>query len=539
MDNLSVIASRGATISQGRYSPEAKPTSSMASGESVNAASSISPMIFDDAGGGRDVLSDQSLDPVLTKKIALVNDAIDQIGWTPYHTKLFFLNGFGYCVDSLVLLLQSVIAKQAFMEFGEIGYAKGLTIAVYVGMFMGALFWGLTADVIGRKVAFNTSLFVCSVATIVASAMRDWTGLGIMIALIGFGAGGNLILDTTVFLEYLPGDKQWALTFMAMWWGLGQAIAGFISWGFLVPAKWNCVAVEDCTYGNNTGWRYVLAMSGALVFIMAALRVKVFRLFETPKYLISNGDDRKVVEILETIAAQYNRRCFLTYQQLDACGVVSSTHSKHRTSLGEYLVHVRGLFATAKISLSTGLIWLSWAMVGLAYPLFYVFLPSYLSSRGALFNASPFETWRNYTLTNVSSVFGPVLAAYLCNISFLGRRYTMTIGAILTSAFFFAYTAVRTPAQDLGISCAIAFSLNIYYSVLYAYTPEVLPSAHRGTGNGIAVAFNRIMGILSAVIATEANTATSAPLFICGALLVVMGIISAMFPFEPYGRRSS
>lgn len=42
---------------------------------------------------------------------------------------------------------------------------------------------------------------------------------------------------------------------------------------------------------------------------------------------------------------------------------------------------------------------------------------------------------------------------------------------------------------------------NIYYGTLYAYTPEVLPSAHRGTGNGIAIGFNRIMGIMSAVVA--------------------------------------
>ena len=43
---------------------------------------------------------------------------------------------------------------------------------------------------------------------------------------------------------------------------------------------------------------------------------------------------------------------------------------------------------------------------------------------------------------------------------------------------------------------------NIYYGCLYAYTPEVLPSAHRGTGNGISIGLNRIMGIMSAVIAT-------------------------------------
>lgn len=71
--------------------------------------------------------------------------------------------------------------------------------------------------------------------------------------------------------------------------------------------------------------------------------------------------------------------------------------------------------------------------------------------------------------------------------------------------FFFAYTAVRTSAQNIGFNCAISFCLNIYYGTLYAYTPEVLPSAHRATGNGIAIGFNRIMGIMSAVIASAAD----------------------------------
>ena len=44
-----------------------------------------------------------AVDPVLAKKIAAVNDAIDEIGLTPYHWKLFCLNGFGYAVDSVRL----------------------------------------------------------------------------------------------------------------------------------------------------------------------------------------------------------------------------------------------------------------------------------------------------------------------------------------------------------------------------------------------------------------------------------------------------
>lgn len=106
-------------------------------------------------------------------------------------------------------------------------------------------------------------------------------------------------------------------------------------------------------------------------------------------------------------------------------------------------------------------------------------------------------------------------------------------------AFFFAYTAVRTEAQNVGFGCAIGFCLNIYYGTLYAYTPEVLPSAHRATGNGVAVACNRVMGILSAVIATVANTSTSVPIYICAALFLAMAAVSSCFPFEPYGRRSS
>ncbi|KAK9770684.1 hypothetical protein SCAR479_12669 [Seiridium cardinale] len=489
--------------------------------------------------GSEDILALQDLDPALNMKMHLVNNAIDEIGWTPYHWKLFVLNGFGYAVDSLILLLQSVIATQAFTEFGRVGYSAGLNVAVYVGMLSGAIFWGLSADMIGRRWAFNISLFICSAAAIVAGAAPSWPSLGFFIAMVGFGGGGNLILDTTVFLEYLPSHKQWVLTFLASWWGLGQAITGFIAWGFLVPEKWNCSSVDYCPRDSNWGWRYTMFTAGALVFVMSVLRVTVIRLKETPKYLLGRGDDTALVESLQSIAKKYNRPCSLTIEQLGACGTVQSAHSGRGFSASEALIHLRGLFGTRQLALSTGLIWLSWTLIGLAYPLFYVFLNTYLASRGATAGVSTYDTWRNYALTNVSGIFGPMLAGWMCDLKFLGRKYTMVIGALVTMAFFFAYTSVQTPAQNVGFSCAIGFCLNIYYGTLYAYTPEVLPSAHRATGNGIAVACNRIMGIISAVVGTTADTTTSVPIYVCAALFIGMAAVSAVFPFEPYGRRSS
>jgi MFS family permease len=123
-----------------------------------------------------------------------------------------------YAVDSLILLIQSIIAGQAALEFKP-SYANGLTIVAYVGMLVGALFWGIGADVIGRKTAFNFSLLICSVFAIVAGASPNWEVLGLFVCLSSFGAGGNLVLDTAVFLEYLPSSRQWMLTLMAAWWG--------------------------------------------------------------------------------------------------------------------------------------------------------------------------------------------------------------------------------------------------------------------------------------------------------------------------------
>lgn len=47
-----------------------------------------------------DLLDLDSVDPVLNAKMKLVNDTIDEIGFTGYQAKLFVLNGFGYCNNS-------------------------------------------------------------------------------------------------------------------------------------------------------------------------------------------------------------------------------------------------------------------------------------------------------------------------------------------------------------------------------------------------------------------------------------------------------
>lgn len=139
---------------------------------------------------------------------------------------------------------------------------------------------------------------------------------------------------------------------------------------------------------------------------MSILRVTIINLKETPKYQLGQNKDEEVVETLQWMAKKYNRPCSLTVEHLRACGQVTSSKKQgaHRFSLsfGELKIHLSGLFLTRKLAISTLLIWLSWLLIGLAYPLYNVFLPEYLKSRGAkLGDGSNYITWRNYAIVNM------------------------------------------------------------------------------------------------------------------------------------------
>lgn len=97
--------------------------------------------------------------------------------------------------------------------------------------------------------------------------------------------------------------------------------------------------------------------------------------------MLSSGKEEQLVADLRALADKYNRQCSLLYEHLVACGTVCGTvqegHATRSaaTAVSEVGSHLSGLFATRRIGLSTGLVWLSWTLIGLAYPLFFLFLP--------------------------------------------------------------------------------------------------------------------------------------------------------------------
>lgn len=62
-------------------------------------------------------------------------------------------------------------------EFGNPNpQIASVALASQVGLLVGAALWGFSADVIGRKLAFNTSLFICAAFVLIAGGMPNYIG---------------------------------------------------------------------------------------------------------------------------------------------------------------------------------------------------------------------------------------------------------------------------------------------------------------------------------------------------------------------------
>jgi MFS family permease len=476
-------------------------------------------------------------DDILGDKMKLINNALDEIGFTPYHLKLFFLNGMGYATDSQLTFIESNVRTFVNWQFG---YKFPVSnIMLYSGMLAGSLFWGLSGDLIGRRTAFNLSLLTSAIFTIMNGMMGTFATYNLFVFLGAFSAGGNLVLDTCVFLEFLPHRHQWLLSFFAFFWGIGQTVAVVLAYAYL--PKYSCEGpIGNCPSSENHGWRYMYYTNGSIVLFLAILRLTVIRLRETPKFLVANNRDADAVANLQSIAEKYNRKCSLTLDQLEACGQITSnedyrTQTNLKGTLKLIFHHVKILFSNRKMARSTSLLFASWLMLGIAYPLYISFLPEYLTHRGNNIAATdPYGVYRDNIISNVVSISGPMIAgALLYFFPILGRRGVMAIGGLTTMAFFFGYTAVSTRAQNVALSSISFATIYIYFSVLYAYTPEVLPSAARATGNALCIAVTRVAGCMVAIIGWYSNTSSALPLWICGALVGIIGLMALFFPYEP------
>jgi len=493
-----------------------------------------------DAADDEAIIPKGALDPVYEAKARILNRAIQDLGMGRYQWELFVVIGFGWASDNLWPIVTSLILTPVANEF-RVSNPPYLTLAQNIGLLAGAMFWGFGCDVFGRKWAFNITLGLTAIWGLISASAPNFAAIGIFDALWSFGVGGNLPVDSAIFLEFLPASHQYLLTILSIDWAIAQVIGTLIAWPLL--GNYTCEQDTVCRRKDNMGWRYFTITVGGLTLLMFLVRFVLFKIYESPKYLMSKGRDEEAVRVVHTVAKKNGKTSTLSLEDLKACepeGYVAQTDTS--AALKRYLEkvdlsHIKALFVTRKLGLSTGLIMAVWALIGLGYPLYNAFIPYIQATKGADFgDGSTYLTYRNSLIIAVLGVPGALLGGWLVELPRLGRKGTLSLSTILTGVFLYCSTTATTSDALLGWQCAFNFFSNIMYAVLYSFTPELFPTPHRGTGNALCASCNRIFGIMAPIIAIFANLETSAPVYTSGALFIAAGLLVLIMPFESRGK---
>ncbi|KAJ8517233.1 hypothetical protein ONZ45_g5568 [Pleurotus djamor] len=409
-------------------------------------------------------------DPIYQEKARILNDAIQEIGMGSYQWQLFIVTGFGWMADNLWPIVTGLILPPVVNEFNFDGPL--LKLGQNIGLLLGAAFWGVGSDIWGL-----------GIFAVVAGASPNFVALTSLAAVWSIGVGGNLPVDSSIFLEFVPATHQYLLTVLSIWWAFGQLLGSLVAWPLI--GNFSCPSTP-CSRSSNQGWRYFLFAMGGLMLVLWALRFFVFKLYESPKYLMGRGRDEEAVAVVHKLAKHNGKLSSLTLDQLSSVGNVEGLANEKRTVDASAIAvirrhvskfgssHVKALFATRKLAYSTSILIILWALIGLAFPLWVIFLDP--------------------------------------DFSFQAER------SIRYNSFVTFY-----------------FTSNVMYGVLYALSPEVFPTKDRGTGNAITASANRVFGIMSPIIAIYADLSSAVPIFIAGGIFCAAGLIALLLPFEPRG----
>ena len=250
---------------------------------------------------------------------------------------------------------------------------------------------------------------------------------------------------------------------------------------------------------------------GALTLLVFVLRSVIFRLQESPKFLLYRGKNARAIEVLENIALYNKTTCSLTLEQLQAVerehnSLLSGDTSEEELptwseSVKLELARFKILFSSPQMIRLTTLIWLTYICDFTGFTVAGSYLPRIIALKNGALHLSLDYTYRSYILIYLPGTIGVLLGSLLYRTPNIGRKYTMVVSSLLMSISIFVFSTVNSPASNIGLNAMEYFFQSMFNAVLYGWTPEAFPAQIRGTACGVASFWGRLFGIVSPLIA--------------------------------------
>lgn len=389
-----------------------------------------------------------------------VDDVLDRAGTGAYQRRLLAIFGLVWTADAMQVLAVGFTAASIAATFDlTVPQALQTGTLFFLGMLVGAAGFGRLADRIGRRRVLIVTVACDALFGTLSVFAPDFAFLLVLRFLTGAAVGGTLPVDYAMMAEFLPARNRgrW-LVMLEGFWALGTLIVALVAWAVSLA-------------GLADGWRYIFAVTAIPALLGIGLR---FLVPESPLYLLRLGKVQEAKAILDRILAVNGK------PPLAADVSLASAANLPRSGIFSPELRQRSLMILA-----------IWFLVSISYYGVFTWLPPRLAGEG-------FGFVRGYgflVFLALAQIPGYALAAY--GVEKWGRRPTL-IGFCLLSSLGCLLFVVAGTAPLIGTSLLImSFALLGTWGALYAFTPELYPTASRATGMGMAGAMARLGGLLA------------------------------------------
>lgn len=143
---------------------------------------------------------------------------------------------------------------------------------------------------------------------------------------------------------------------------------------------------------------------------------------------------------------------------------------------------------------STVMLWVLWFTVVFSYYGMFLWLPTVMVLKGFTL----VKSFQYVLIMTLAQLPGYFTAAYF--IEKFGRKFVLVTYLVLTAFSAVWFGGASTEGMLIAAGMCLSFFNLGAWGGLYAYTPELYPTAIRSTGAGLAASFGRIGGIIAPLL---------------------------------------
>lgn len=386
-----------------------------------------------------------------------IANRIDKLPSTAMLKKILFLTGIGWMFDAMdqgmVSGVMAAIGKDWSLTTSQLAM---LGSSGMLGMAIGAALSGMAADKWGRRKVIMLTLIIYGIASGLSGFAINYPMLLVLRFITGFGLGGELPAASTLVSEYSPVKIRGRnVIILESFWAWGWIAAAMVAY-LLIPLY---------------GWQMAFWIGAIPAFFAAYLRKAVP---ESPRYLESVGRFKEADELVKVMEKQ--------------AGITDELKNNNDNNLKKAKkIHVSFLELWSKRYIrSTVVLWIIWFGINFGYYGFVLWTPSLLVGKGFALVKS-FEFTLIMCLAQLPGYFS---AAYL--VERLGRKVVLSVYFVGTAIASWLFGHAGSTTEVLIYGCLLYFFSLGAWGCVYAYTPEVYPTAARASGTGWASAFGRV-----------------------------------------------